>query len=567
MALVLTLFLMTALSALAGSLMFLSQTETYASMNYRMMSQSRYAAESGVQKASNFLLDSAQYAIPGSVSDPLSNYNRTASPVTYNGQPVVLSAMPSQASNYPVASVQTAFNNAAHGSLTAGNATLNYGAYATLLSMQVFESYGGGQAVVQTWRITGTGGLAGSPNATVEVSAITETPKVPASSYAAFATDTTCGALSFSGNTVTNSYDSTSLTGSIAPTMSSTGGNVGTNGNLSIGGSVEINGNLYTPRTGVGDCSSGAVTALTESGHAEVTGSVVQLPTAVSYPTPPIPAPSPLPAAGPITNASGACVLLGLTLGTNCFESGSNITINGLGSTLSLPSVTLGSHTNIILVASSPSAQYNFNSISLAGGSSIGITATGPTQNVLVNVVGKNPDNSNISTPIDFVGGTFASVSGCAACSNYDASMLQFIYGGTGTINLTGNSGAAATFYAPNATVELSGNIDLYGSVLAKRMNNTGNAPIHYDRRLGRDFYVAGHPMASDFTWKRYQSRPPRPRRSYDVASPRRQDLIEVSRKRWPATIEQALRPRTHAIRLRHTWWDPPFWMSPSRGE
>jgi hypothetical protein len=40
--------------------------------------------------------------------------------------------------------------------------------------------------------------------------------------------------------------------------------------------------------------------------------------------------------------------------------------------------------------------------------------------------------------------------------------------------------------------------------VLAKRMNNTGNAPIHYDRRLGRDFYVAGHPMASDFTWKRY---------------------------------------------------------------
>jgi len=35
----LALFLMTALSALGASLMFLSQTETYASMNYRMMSQ------------------------------------------------------------------------------------------------------------------------------------------------------------------------------------------------------------------------------------------------------------------------------------------------------------------------------------------------------------------------------------------------------------------------------------------------------------------------------------------------------------------------------------------------
>ena len=60
-ALVLALFLMSALSVLGASLMFLSQTETYASMNYRMMSQARYAAEAGVQKASNFLLDPAQY--------------------------------------------------------------------------------------------------------------------------------------------------------------------------------------------------------------------------------------------------------------------------------------------------------------------------------------------------------------------------------------------------------------------------------------------------------------------------------------------------------------------------
>ena len=56
---------MSAMSVLAASLMFLSQTETYASMNYRMMSQARYAGEAGVQKASDFLLDSAQYTVPG----------------------------------------------------------------------------------------------------------------------------------------------------------------------------------------------------------------------------------------------------------------------------------------------------------------------------------------------------------------------------------------------------------------------------------------------------------------------------------------------------------------------
>ena len=55
-ALVLALFLMSAMSVLAASLMFLSQTETYASMNYRMMSQARYAGEAAVQKASDFLL-------------------------------------------------------------------------------------------------------------------------------------------------------------------------------------------------------------------------------------------------------------------------------------------------------------------------------------------------------------------------------------------------------------------------------------------------------------------------------------------------------------------------------
>ena len=77
-ALVLALFLMSAMSVLAASLMFLSQTETYASMNYRMMSQARYRRRGGVQKAADFLLDPAQYTVAGDrVSDPLTNYDRT----------------------------------------------------------------------------------------------------------------------------------------------------------------------------------------------------------------------------------------------------------------------------------------------------------------------------------------------------------------------------------------------------------------------------------------------------------------------------------------------------------
>src|ERR1700719_2209148 len=80
-ALVLSLFLMTAMSIIAASLMLLSQTETYSSMNYRLMSQARYGAESGVQMTANYLLYS--YTAPATGGgDPISNYNINVSPVT-----------------------------------------------------------------------------------------------------------------------------------------------------------------------------------------------------------------------------------------------------------------------------------------------------------------------------------------------------------------------------------------------------------------------------------------------------------------------------------------------------
>ena len=511
-ALVLALFLMSAMSVLAASLMFLSQTETYASMNYRMMSQARYAGEAAVQKASDFLLDSAQYTVPGSVSDPLSNYNFTVSPVTYNGQPVILSAVASQASNYPASAVQTAFNTAAQGTLAAGNTSVNYAAYATLIAMQQFQAFGGTQDVVQTWEITGVGALAGARPATVEVVAVVETPKVPANNFAAFATDNSCGAMTFVGNTQTDSYDSTGMTGATTPTLDAEGGDVGTNGNLSISQSVAINGNLYTPRVGVGTCEEGAVTALTESGNADVTGSIIQLPTTVTYPTPVIPAPSPtadveLSAAG---DTATTCAALGLVPVVNCNVVGDDVIIQGTnvdGTPLALPSISLTStNVNIVLTATTAPAEYNFNSISLSGGAEIKVTATAPTEAVLVNVVGKNPDGTEIvaSPVINFAGGTFAGVEGCATCSTFDASMLQFVYGGSGEIVMTGNTGAATTIYAPDASFTLEGTADLYGSVLARTVNIAGSANIHYDRSLAQAFYVMGHPMVGTFTWKRY---------------------------------------------------------------
>src|SRR5262249_47334578 len=186
-------------------------TETYASMNYRIMSQTRYAAEAGVNKSANFLLDNVQYAVPtvNPGVDPLASYDTTKSPVQFAGKPVILTAgtFTGITANYPVAAVLTAYNTAGQGTVAAGNATLTYKTYATLISMQSFEAYGGTPDVVQTWEITADGGFQSS-RATVRVTATAERPKVAANPYAAFATANICDAIYLHGNVTTDSYDS-----------------------------------------------------------------------------------------------------------------------------------------------------------------------------------------------------------------------------------------------------------------------------------------------------------------------------------------------------------------------
>jgi type II secretory pathway component PulK len=54
-ALILALFLLLIVSVMAVSLMFISQTETWASMNYKLMSQARDGAEAGINATANYI--------------------------------------------------------------------------------------------------------------------------------------------------------------------------------------------------------------------------------------------------------------------------------------------------------------------------------------------------------------------------------------------------------------------------------------------------------------------------------------------------------------------------------
>lgn len=483
-ALVLVLLFMLAVSAIGASMTVLARTESYASMNYRMMSQTRYGAESGVHRAVNYLLNS--YTLPGGVGDPLSNYNMTVTPVTYNNQPVVLSSIAGVTANYPSTAVSNAFAAAVQGALPVGGANVQYTASATLLSMRPLTPYGTFTATVaQTWRITGDGSLTGVRNATVEVMAVLEREVVPAHTYAAFATNPSCGALSFSGGVLTNSYDSSAImwvNDPATPATQANTGNVGTNGNLTEGGGSVVNGSLSTPRTGVGNCANGAVDALTSNGNAQLLGGIVPLPQAVTY-VPPA-APNPAALESTMTIGPNATCATASMPAANCAGTGGVLTLTPTTGPVLLGDVRLSGGSTLRLTAGT----YNVNSLTLAGSSYLMIDS-GP---VIMNIQGKNQP-----TPLDLKGGTTSNAS-------FIPSNFQIQYAGTGELKLAGGTSASAMVYAPLATVSLFGGSNFYGSLLGAFVTNLGGTAMHYDRHLNSTFSTAGNYMLTSFTWKKF---------------------------------------------------------------
>ena len=480
-ALVVSLLLMLALSAIGASLLMMANTETYASMNYRMMSQARYGAEAGVLKAVNHFMNT--YTKPALVgTDPLSAYNMTVSPVTYNGQPVVLSAVSSVNSNYPYAPTQAAFNAAVQGTLAAGQ-SVSYGAYATLVSMRTVDEYGQtAPTIIQTWQITGVGTLGGTRPAAVEVSSVLERNLGSAFTFGVFATQVTCASVDFGGGSSNDSYDSATMTmANGVPVTEPTKGKVGTNGNLTTNGNAAIYGTLSTPRTGVGKCKDGAIVALSTTGQAQVTEGLIQLPQSIVFPTPA--PPSPMPPTTSVNLGQTDCASLGMTAPT-CTGSPGNMTIDAQGNTMLFGNVNVNAGDIIHLKA----GVYNMNSITLGGNAQI-IVDTGP---VVINVAGVGTN-----APISMQAGIIANPS-------FNPANLRILYAGTSPVTVAGGAASAAVLYAPNAPITVSGGSNFYGSIVGSQVSDTGGTHFHYDRNLGDDFFVVGNYVMSSFTWKKY---------------------------------------------------------------
>ena len=516
-ALIFALIFVLVLSTLAASMMFLSQSETWSSLNYRLMTQSRYGAEAGLHAAANYLMNS--YTMPGGTGDPLSAYNLNSSPVTLAAgtTPIVLgTAMNGLSLNYPISGDQTAFNNAAVGTVQAGNNTVNYSVNAELISMRQVQQCGfGANQTAQLWRLTSHGDISGVRNSEVEVTALLEAHIAPCYNYAGFATASGCGSISFTGNGAVNSYDSSTASGvgtsGVNVSFQSYDGNLGSNGNVNTANNTVIAGTFSSPDTGVGNCAAGQPDALTGNLSA-VTGceyagqtncgssctsncaaTLVQLPQTVSYP--PISIPSSVPS--PATNISGSAVLSPCYPLATCPHNGAPYgnygNISGSGNAvIELQPAVVGN-------VCEPGGIFYVNSISLSGNATIQLdpcpsttTTPGAYQNVVVEVVGQGT-----TTPLTLTGNGLTNES-------LNATMVQFQYAGTGNITLTGNGTSAGVLLAPNAAVSFTGNGDWYGSIIANTISSTGNGAIHYDRQLASHLLMVGNWTMDTFSWSKF---------------------------------------------------------------
>jgi hypothetical protein len=258
-----------------------------------------------------------------------------------------------------------------------------------------------------------------------------------------FAAGTGCGALNLAGNAKTGSFNSaTEGTPTNPPSNldTTTGGDVGSNGNVSVGGtSTKVHGKVNTNKPpSVGSCPANGVTV---SGSPTY-GTIASAP----YYTPPIPPmPNPLP-------PTSSTTLNGVTLVSSGGPWG-NVTIKG--------TVTLTGGTT-----ANP-AVYTFNSMTENGQGTLRIT--GP---VILNLAGVG-----VGTVLDLTGGGFSN-------TTYIPSNFVINYGGSDGIKLAGGADAYAVLNAPNSDIVFRGGSNFYGQALGKTIDDQGGTDFYWDTSL-----------------------------------------------------------------------------------
>jgi hypothetical protein len=290
--------------------------------------------------------------------------------------------------------------------------------------------------------------------------------------YGMFGTSNSCTAITFTGqNPSTNSY--TSANGqTYAQTLSSSGGDIGANGGVSvqngnIGGVVGVT-DTACPNP-VTKNSGGAMLGTIACPGGNRSTNTLLYPTAASDPgcflqspyvfsTPPLPI--------NVTNtASSPSTCTKVTTVTN----GHHTTTTTTAYNCMVP----GTYGNLSVEAPLTLAPgtYNINSLSMTGNGQIIVSPAG---SVTLNVAGIGQSNpiaiAGNGILDDSVANDFIINYGCTPVAN------------CGTVSIAGNGNVTAVLNAPNAPITQQGNGNWYGSIVGNTISVGGNAFFHYDK-------------------------------------------------------------------------------------
>ena len=268
--------------------------------------------------------------------------------------------------------------------------------------------------------------------------------------YGLYATGNSClpPALSLNGggnsNPFTDSYNSAQ--GTYGNTNTPTGGDVGSNGGVLLQGHAQVGGMIGVlsnapsppgvplPCSGpTGDYSASGANAGPYNPVAFPGNVVSQLAAPVTFPAPPDPVPPP-----PNTPYGG----------------GNNLVPGTYGAINTTSTLTLSPGT------------YNIYSLTMTGKASIIVSPPGA-------VVLNFPSTS--ANPISLAGQSYLSD------TNVPNDLL-IQYGGTGTLKIAGQNASYLNVDAPLATVNVSGQGDIYGRVIGQTLNWAGNGKFHFDK-------------------------------------------------------------------------------------
>ena len=225
------------------------------------------------------------------------------------------------------------------------------------------------------------------------------------------------------GDVITDSYNS--LQGSYDPNTAGQNGDIGTNssalGGVVVDGDVLLNGQIA-----VGPNVSDPSTVVTINGtSAVITGSPPLVSQSVALPMPAVVIP-------------GSLTCTDLTVNAN--------------------------KTYVLSAAAGP---YCFNNLSVLGGATL--TTDGPVKVYVTNYFHAT-GNTTIGVP-----------------SN--PSYLTMLLTAASQATIDGSLGGTTEFYggmyAPNAHIDIGGNAEIYGSVIAQEVVTSGEPSIHYDESLG----------------------------------------------------------------------------------